>query len=240
MTAIRGLDAAVICLQEAWLPAPAALGSEDGAGESPPADAVAAAARLLGAALYRVPVRSGISLAEFGLASRGHVSAGLAASRTGDLCLAVLTALPVTGYEVRSLGRAPADHAPRLAQVICLRLANDTSVRIVNTHLTHRLTSPLQLGLLWRYLRQRPVPTVIAGDLNMPRLIAARLAGFTPAVSGRSWPAWQPVVQLDHVLIGQEIVPAAGAVLAPAGSDHLPIRAMIAIGASAKPERAGH
>src|SRR5271169_4477857 len=49
---IRRLDAEVICLQEAWLPEPAAAAGTGG-GE-PPADAVADAARMLGAALYRV------------------------------------------------------------------------------------------------------------------------------------------------------------------------------------------
>ncbi len=48
--AIRGLDAAVICLQEAWLPKAdeAAIGAGSG-GLGGPADAIAEAARSLGA-----------------------------------------------------------------------------------------------------------------------------------------------------------------------------------------------
>ncbi len=228
--AIRALDSDVICLQEVWLPA---------IRETPADDSVAAAARRLGAALYRVPLRSGISLAEFGVAEPWGADAAVAdGSRTGDLCLALLTTLPATDYEVRPLGRAPGDRGPRLAQIICLRLASEASIRIVNTHLTHRLTSPVQLGRLWRYLRPHPGPTIIAGDLNMPRLIAARLAGFSPAVSGRTWPAWQPLMQLDHLLVSRDTGAAAGSVLPSAGSDHLPVRAAIAVAGRAQPKTA--
>jgi endonuclease/exonuclease/phosphatase family metal-dependent hydrolase len=211
-------------LQEAWLPEPAAPMVAAGGSTEPQADAVAAAASQLGAALYRVPQRSGICLADFGLPSSGP-----ARWASGDLCLAMLTTLPVSSYEVYPLGRAPSDSVPRLAQVIRLHLANDVTIRIVNTHLTHRLASPVQLGALWRYLRRRPEPTLIAGDLNMPRLIAGRLAGFEPAVSGRTWPAWQPLIQLDHLLASREVGAIAGSVLPPAGSDHFPVRATIAI-----------
>jgi endonuclease/exonuclease/phosphatase family metal-dependent hydrolase len=228
--AISRLDAEVICLQEAWLPEPAA--AVVAAGDSEPhADAVAAAASQLGAALHRVPQRSGIRLADIGL----H-SAGPAGRASGDFCLAVLTTLPVISYQVHSLGRAPLDRLPRLAQVICLRLATGADIRIVNTHLTHRLTSPVQLGALWRYLRRQPGPTIIAGDLNMPRLIAGRLAGFEPAVSGSTWPAWQPWIQLDHLLASREIATIVGSVLPPAGSDHFPVRATIAISPDSRPD----
>lgn len=187
---------------------------------------------MLGAALYRVPQRSGIRLADF------VASSGSAGRASGDLCLAILTTLPVTRYEVRALGRAPGDSVPRLAQVMCLRLANDASIRIVNTHLTHRLTSPVQLGALSRHLGRRPEPTLIAGDLNMPRLIAGRLAGFEAAVSGRTWPAWQPLIQLDHLLAGREVRAVAGSVLPPTGSDHLPVRATIALSVGSRPDMA--
>ncbi len=87
----------------------------------------------------------------------------------------------------------------------------------------------MQLWRLWRYLGRRPGPTIIAGDLNMPRLIAARLPGFRPAVRGRTWPAWQPLIQLDHVLASREVGARTGSVLAPADSDHLAVRATIAL-----------
>jgi hypothetical protein len=249
----------VICLQEVWLPqAPArvhgrhgqsaddaAAGGEAVAGDAVAGgdaiaggDAVAEAARALGATLYRVPQRSGMRLAEFGLTEAETAESGPSGSRSGDLCLAVLTTLPVTAYEVRPLGRALADQVPRLAQVICLRVADEVTIRIVNTHLTHRLTSPVQLGRLWRSLRPDPEPTIIAGDLNMPRIIAARLAGFSPAVNGRTYPAWQPLIQLDHLLVSDDLTAVAGSVLTSAGSDHLPVRATITVSANASPAAA--
>ncbi len=264
--AVCGLDADVICLQEAWLPAAAKAGTGDD---------VATAARTLGATVYRVPMRSGIRLAEFGAAEFGDAEPGAAgpgaavpgpavpgpaqpgpaqpgpagpglaapqsaSSGSGDLCLAVLTTRPAISYEVRRLGRAPGDHVARLAQMICLRLAGEATITIVNTHLTHRLTSPVQLARLWRYQRPYPGPAIIAGDLNMPRLIAARLAGFRPAVSGPTWPAWQPLIQLDHVLVSRHIGAATGAVLEQAGSDHLPVRATIAVAVTGQRESAEH
>ncbi len=231
--AIGRLDAEVICLQEAWLPEPAPVAVAAGGGSEPHVDAVAAAASRLGAALYRVPQRSGMRLADIGLHSSGP-----AGRASGDFCQAVLTTLPVTSYEVYALGQPPCDPLPRLAQVICLRLSNGANFRIVNTHLTHRLTSPVQLGALWRYLRRRPGPTLIAGDLNMPRLIAGRLAGFEPAVSGRTWPAWQPWIQLDHLLASRDVATIAGSVLPPAGSDHFPVRATIAISPGSRQDMA--
>jgi endonuclease/exonuclease/phosphatase family metal-dependent hydrolase len=243
--AITGLDAAVICLQEVWLPQAQARAAGGGgkSSDDPVAgddavtgdDAVAEAAKSLGATLYRVPQRSGIRLAEFGLAEAETVEADPTGSGSGDLCLAVLTTLPVTAYEVRPLGQALADYMPRLAQVICVRVADEVTIRIVNTHLTHRLTSPVQLGRLWRSLRPDTEPTIIAGDLNMPRIIAARLAGFSPAVSGRTFPAWQPLMQLDHLLVSDDLTVVAGSVLTSAGSDHLPVRATIAVSANSSP-----
>ncbi|HEY2641171.1 MAG TPA: endonuclease/exonuclease/phosphatase family protein [Streptosporangiaceae bacterium] len=255
--AITGLDAAVICLQEVWLPQAQARAAGGGgkSSDDPVAggdavtgddavtgsdavdgdDAVAEAAKSLGATLYRVVQRSGMRLAEFGLTEAENVEAGPTGSGSGDLCLAVLTTLPVTAYEVRPLGRALADHMPRLAQVICVRVADEVTIRIVNTHLTHRLTSPVQLGRLWRSLRTDLEPTIIAGDLNMPRIIAARLAGFSPAVTGRTFPAWQPLMQLDHLLVSDDLTAVAGSVLTSAGSDHLPVRATIAVSANSSP-----
>lgn len=275
--AVRALDAAVICLQEAWVPSrvphdrvPHDLAAHEPAAHDPvlpdavppelvpPADEVAGAARLLGATLYRVPQKSPVNRADFGLRRMagaalsvadasaevaraegrptpgtrvaGHPYPGTPTSgnaEAGQLCLAVLSTLPVEHYEIWELGQAPCDDIPRLAQVIVVRLASGPVVRIVNTHLTHRLTSPVQLERLRRRLHAQPSPTIVAGDLNMPRLIAGRLAGYAPSVRGRTWPAWQPLVQLDHLLISQKIVTVNGAVLAPAGSDHLPVRAAI-------------
>jgi len=205
---ISSLRANIICLQEDWQPRDA----PDGVSPDP----VIQAAASLGVAVYREPMCARDSWADFGVP---------AVVGPGQLCISVLTALPVTRYEVIPLGHGPGDGIPRIAQVLLLQVPGGRVLRLVNTHLTFSVLSPLQLWRLWRQLKPEPVPTVIAGDLNMPALVARRFPGLRELVSGPTFPAEQPVVQLDHVLVSRAIRAGPGAVLAHAGSDHRPVRA---------------
>ena len=126
------------------------------------------------------------------------------------------------------------DDVPRFAQVLTLAMARGASVRVVNTHLTHRFTSPVQLRRLRRRLRadaaaSRQVPTIIVGDLNMPRTVASLSTEYAATVRGKTWPVKRPLVQLDHILAGRGIDFLHGDVLTAVGSDHLPIRARMAV-----------
>ncbi len=141
-----------------------------------PADDLADAAAKLGAALYRAVMCSRPGLTLLG----GPTSSG-----PGELSIAMLTTLPVTDYEVIELGLAPRDDVPRFAQVLTVALASGAPVRVVNTHLTHRFTSPVQLRRLRRCLRagaarSRHVPTMIVGDLNMPRSCRRAVGRVSP------------------------------------------------------------
>ncbi len=208
--AIRNLDAPVIALQETWSPA------------SGP-DPVAAAAKALGAQLLRVPLLSAADWSTLGIPGE---------SGPGSLAMAVLCKLPVTGYEVADLGRMRGDAVRRFVQIASIELPDRSVLRLAATHLTHRLVSPLQLLRLIRRLNAESLPTVIVGDLNMPRLLAGTVRGYSPAVHGRTWPAELPVMQLDHILTSSGIEQISGSVLGPAGSDHLPVRAEIRLSAS--------
>lgn len=199
------LAADVIVLQEVWRPD----GSED---------PVAAAGAALGARTVHATLLAGTTL------ERLSISAD---PGTGSWGLAVVTALPVIAYEVAGLGRVPGDPVPRAAQLVTVELPGGRPLRIANAHLTHRLASPLQLLRLVRRLAAGGVPTVIAGDLNMPGPVTGLAVGYSPAVSGPTFPAHRPLVQLDHLLAGRGIAASGGRVLAPAGSDHLPIRARL-------------
>jgi endonuclease/exonuclease/phosphatase family metal-dependent hydrolase len=206
--ACTGLKADVIALQEVWRPG----GGPDPAG---------AAADALGARVLHAPLVAGTTLAALGIASE---------RAPGDWGLAVITALPVDRYEVVSLGRAPGDPVPRGAQLVTATLPGGGRLRIANTHLTHRYTSPVQLLRLVRLLRQDPAPTVIVGDLNMPGPVSGLAPGYSRAVRGRTFPAHWPLVQLDHMLATRDVRAGDGEVAAPAGSDHLPIRARLRLG----------
>jgi endonuclease/exonuclease/phosphatase family metal-dependent hydrolase len=201
--AILSLDAPVIVLQETWSPDAAA------------SDPVEIAAKKLGAHLLRLPVRHVEDLGKVLIPVR---------SGPGTIGIALLSALPVTDYEVLELGDVPGDTVSRRAQIATIETGGAAALRLAGTHLTYRLLSPVQLARLIRHLHGSTLPTVIAGDLNMPRRLARLAPGYTPAVQGRTWPAELPVVQLDHVLAGRRVQPVHGTVLPPAGSDHLPVR----------------
>lgn len=204
------LKADVIALQEVW--------RADGE-----PDELAAVAGALGGQVRHGRMASGMSLARLRVAPED--------SRPGDWGVAVLTSLPVLRYEEISLGRAPLDGLPRLAQALILAVPGGGTLRIVNTHLTHRMTSPAQLILLTSRLNRDGAaagPTLIAGDLNMPGQATWTAGhGYRRVVRGLTFPAHRPLVQIDHLLAGPEIRAEAAEVLPGVGSDHLPVRAQL-------------
>jgi endonuclease/exonuclease/phosphatase family metal-dependent hydrolase len=186
-------------------------------------DELAAVARDLGAEVTHARMTAGTTLA--------RLRVGPVDGRRGDWGIAVLTSLPVLRYEVIGLGRAPTDELPRLAQAVTLAVPGGGTFRLVNTHLTHRLTSPAQLILLAARLG-RPgngtPPTVIAGDLNMPGPATWSAGyGYRRVVRGPTFPAHRPLIQLDHLLASPGIRAETAEVLPGAGSDHLPVRALL-------------
>jgi endonuclease/exonuclease/phosphatase family metal-dependent hydrolase len=203
--ACRQFKADIIVLQEVWRP----RGGPD---------QVADIAASLGTELLRAHLLDDTNLRSFGIADED------APGRWG---LAALTTMPVTGYEVMDLGRIAGDSTPRAAQLITLELPGRGRLRIANTHLTYRLLSPVQLLRLVRRLAADDIPTVIVGDLNMPAPLTGLAAGYAPAVSGRTFPAHRPLLQLDHILASRQLAHSGGEVLPPAGSDHLPVRARL-------------
>jgi endonuclease/exonuclease/phosphatase family metal-dependent hydrolase len=205
--ACHHLKADVIALQETWRP--------DGQ-----PDPLAGPARALSAQVKHAGLAVGTDLASL------RVGPGTARGTWG---LAVLTRLAVTGYEVIGLGRAPGDRIHRAAQVVTVVTPGGSALRIVNVHLTHRFTSPVQLRRLVRRLTAAHGPAVIVGDFNMPRAATLVAAGYSRAVRGRTYPAHRPLVQLDHVLTGPGVHGSAGEVLEGVGSDHLPIMVKVGI-----------
>ena len=80
------------------------------------------------------------------------------------------------------------------------------------------------------------LPTVIGGDFNMCRPVVYLSRGYRPLVRGRTWPAHRPVAQLDHLLAGPGVTLAAQEVGRPVGSDHLPVRAQLALAGERRTE----
>jgi endonuclease/exonuclease/phosphatase family metal-dependent hydrolase len=206
--ACHRLKADVITLQEAWRP--------DGQ-----PDLVTTVAAELGAQVRHRGLARNTNRALLGVGTD---------TGSGTWGLAVLSQLPVTGYQEIELGRAPGDRISRAAQVVTLSTPGGAALRVVNTHLTHRFTSPVQLMLLTRRLAGGPgVATVIVGDLNMPRPGTLAAPRYRATVRGRTYPAGRPWIQLDHLLVCGPVRVSGAEVADPVGSDHLPIRAELRV-----------
>jgi endonuclease/exonuclease/phosphatase family metal-dependent hydrolase len=207
--ALVALDADVVVVQENWR-------TGDG-----PSIAAAAAADCGYPHVAELELVTGRSLTELEIVRRA------VPAETGAWGLAVLSRVPWQSSTTAPLGAAARDPVgARLAQIVSF-----PGVRLVNVHLTHRLTrGPGQLRRLLAALSASAEPTVIAGDLNMcrPTLLLAR--PYRPVVRGRTWPAHRPVAQIDHVLLGAGVTGGGAAVGPAVGSDHLPVLVTLDIG----------
>jgi endonuclease/exonuclease/phosphatase family metal-dependent hydrolase len=157
----------------------------------------------------------------------------------GGWGIAVLSRLPVLRTRTVELAPLPADPARRGA--IAAEIAVPGSSRpllLVGTHLAHiSQGSPRHIVELRRALGLSGRsgdggPGVVAGDMNMwgPPLTMF-FPGWRRAVRGRTWPSWtrRPLVQSDHILVHGPVHVVSGCVGTSAGSDHLPVRAVIEI-----------
>jgi endonuclease/exonuclease/phosphatase family metal-dependent hydrolase len=98
---------------------------------------------------------------------------------------------------------------------------------VVATHLSFSPpTAVRQLRRLRAWLAQLPGPVVLAGDLNLPGGLPARLRGGRAAVRTPTYPADRPRLQLDHLLLHGLRAEDAEARALPVG-DHLLLTARV-------------
>ncbi|NEK59022.1 endonuclease [Geodermatophilus sabuli] len=157
--------------------------------------------------------------------------------------IALISRLPVLEWSVLGLGagrarlpmKAPDPRTgglrwwwipdePRIA--VAARLEHLT---VVATHLSFAPhTSVRQLLRLRRWMATLPGPTVLAGDLNLPGGVPARLLRATPLVRAASFPAADPRVQLDHLLaVGNGLSARDGRAQELAVGDHRALRVTV-------------
>ena len=87
---------------------------------------------------------------------------------------------------------------PRVALAAVLE---EPRVTVAVTHLSFVPgVNVVQLRRLRRALAELPGPHVLLGDLNLPGALPARITGWQPLVTGPTFPAPAPRLQLDHVL----------------------------------------
>ena len=205
--AVAGLDVDVLAVQEVDAGQPRSHGTDQAA--------------VLAAGLGAVGWRGAATVAGTPDPFRNWSPAGplLRGPRTpGDgplYGIALLSRLPVLEWSVLDLGtgraRLPVQGPdPRTGRLrwwwfpdepraaVAARLGPLT---VVATHLSFAPhTAVRQLLRLRRWIAGMAGPVLLAGDLNLPGGVPARLLGATPLVREPSFPASGPRVQLDHLL----------------------------------------
>lgn len=146
---------------------------------------------------------------------------------------AILSRLPLTDVTVTRLPTGGAAmHRSQISGVVDLGAGR--ALAVVGTHLHHvpeepaiRLTQARAVAAEVSRLRGRGLPVAVLGDLNAaaeaPEL--EPLAFLREAAPGGqpTWPADDPAVRLDHVLITDDLVPSGATIPSTTASDHLPV-----------------
>jgi endonuclease/exonuclease/phosphatase family metal-dependent hydrolase len=163
---------------------------------------------------------------------RELTSARYRSAQPGSWGIAVLTRLGrgdlvLEGSEILHLPTLPRDRVRRAAIVVDVT-AEGVPLSIVGTHMPHLQNgSHRNYSTLKTRLRTEARPNaVLLGDMNLwGPPVRAFLPDWHRAVKGRTWPAWNPHSQIDHILVRGDVAVGASAVLPAAGSDHRPVRA---------------
>jgi endonuclease/exonuclease/phosphatase family metal-dependent hydrolase len=152
-----------------------------------------------------------------------------AEAEPGSWGIAVLTrsALKVEDTRTLHLPELGRDRVHRAALVVDLT-AEGVPLSVIGTHMSHlQYGSHRHYAALKSRLRTEARPNaVLLGDMNLwGPPVRVFLPNWHRAVKGRTWPAWNPHSQIDHILVRGALGIGSGEVLAAAGSDHRPVRA---------------
>ncbi len=154
----------------------------------------------------------------------------------GTFAIAVLVRpeLPIESTSLVPMSRLRADRVERAALVVDLTVEG-RPISVIGTHMSHlHFGSPRNWAELRRALKTAARPdAVLAGDMNTwGPLVRVFMPSWRRAVRGRTWPAWRPHSQIDHILVRGDLRPVRGRVFPDAGSDHRPVRAELAFAGS--------
>ncbi len=219
-SAIASLDADVMALQEV----------DHFQTRSAGTDLTAVAARAMGASEHRfVAALSGNPGATW-IAADGTEQPDSAAYG-----IALLSRYPVRAWEVIRLAPMPARvplwfkgswrpelvrDEPRVAVAGTIESPYG-ALTVAGAHLTFaQWWNGRQLARLRDSLAHNDRPLVLMGDLNMEPRRARRITGMRPLVTAATFPAANPRVQLDHVLVDGDLSPAQGRAVRLPLSDH--------------------
>jgi len=149
----------------------------------------------------------------------------------GTCGLAMISRLPVRSFDEIMVPKTAGDVVDQRRSIVAEIDVDGTPVTVAGIHASHRIWGSLpQLRVVDSELRRRGHPSVIAGDCNMwgPPIRLA-LPHRRGAVRGRTWPAWRPHSQIDHIWIDDRMEVIEGRVGPHVGSDHRAIRASLQV-----------
>jgi endonuclease/exonuclease/phosphatase family metal-dependent hydrolase len=155
---------------------------------------------------------------------------------TWGIAVLVRPDLPIESTRVVPMSVLPADRVERAALVVDLTVEG-RPISVVGTHMSHlHYGSHRNWAELRRALKTAARPdAALVGDMNTwGPLVRVFMPGWRRAVTGRTWPAWRPHSQIDHILVRGALRRVSGTVLPNAGSDHRPVRAELAFAASGR------
>jgi len=144
---------------------------------------------------------------------------------------AILSRFPLHSTSVLELPYLRRDRSHRRPLVATISV-DATEVTVICVHMSHLTYGSVmhfnQFNQQLKALGVEKRPIIVGGDMNNwgPPLVA-QVRGVRRAVRARTWPAWRPHSQLDHLLVSTSLAVERGRVLADIGSDHLPVTASL-------------
>jgi endonuclease/exonuclease/phosphatase family metal-dependent hydrolase len=149
----------------------------------------------------------------------------------GTCGISVVSRLPVLHVRDLELPHAQGDLVLRRHSLIVTVAVDGIPVTIAAMHASHRLWGSLpQVKRVHQVLAETHNPTAIVGDLNMwGPVVGLVVPDRSRAVIGRTWPAWLPHSQIDHIWVDDRLVALDGGVGPATKSDHRPIWARLEV-----------
>jgi endonuclease/exonuclease/phosphatase family metal-dependent hydrolase len=152
-------------------------------------------------------------------------------AHAGSWGIALLSRVPTVRVETVELGRLRRDNFRLRAALLADLEVDGSPITVIGTHLCHFVHgSPILVKRLRHALPAAGRPAVLAGDMNFwGPPVSLALPGWRRAVRARSYPAWRAHSQIDHILVTRSVEVLSGESVRVGGSDHLPVRARLAV-----------
>jgi endonuclease/exonuclease/phosphatase family metal-dependent hydrolase len=154
----------------------------------------------------------------------------------GTWGVAMLSRVPVHRSTVIPFRKLRRDAARRVL-IGCTVELDGGELAVFGTHMSHITHgSHAQYRVLSAMLPPLTEPAVLAGDMNLwGPPVNSYLKGWRRAVTARTWPAYRPHSQVDHVMVTPPVSVLGARAGAFAGSDHLPVVVTLAVNRDREP-----